>query len=234
MKKLTLELWDKIVEAFYRKSLNHLNMIGHATKDEAANYLGFYGINNSLYWSEQDGEIRGVSTAHPGIKNLDWNWGEENGIWTAHVVWADNAQAHAEVLKQFLLAKHPVKELYTWRKKQAVPLTARKLERILSYGRRRRYCNSSPAGAKLRRLDEGDPAITSGSGPAGIRVGTQIPTALRRSSGESAGVSGATIAKHGEAGLSSDCGHRGSLQHSEPPSGTGSTSDSSSSVPAGV
>jgi hypothetical protein len=136
MKTLTPDLWDKIVEAFYQKSLNHLNMVGHATKSEVENYLSFYGVHNSIYWSEQDGEIRGVSTAHPGKRDFDWNWSDENGIWTAHVVWADNVKAHADVLKQFLQTKHPVKELYTWRKEQPVPLTVKKLERILSYGRR--------------------------------------------------------------------------------------------------
>lgn len=111
-------------------------MIGHATREDVANYLGFYGMHDSIYWSEQDGEIRGVSTAHPGIKNIDWTWGEEDGVWTAHVVWADNVKAHADVLKQFLQRRHPVKELYTWRKEKAVPLTVKKLKRILSYGRK--------------------------------------------------------------------------------------------------
>jgi hypothetical protein len=160
VKKLTLETWNKITEAFYRKSLNHLNMIGHATKEEVENYLGFYGIHNSIYWSEQNGVICGVSTAHPGIKNLDWTWGEEDGNWTAHVVWADNIEAHAEVLRQFLETKSPVKQLYTWRKQAAVPLTARKLERILSYGRRRRHNSTSTTGPGLRRLDEGNPDLT--------------------------------------------------------------------------
>jgi hypothetical protein len=137
MKRLTPDLWDKIVEAFYQKSLNNLNMVGHATKSEVENYLSFYGVHNSIYWSEQDGKIRGVSTAHPGKRDFDWNWSDEDGIWTAHVVWADNVKAHADVLKQFLQTKHPVKELYTWRKEQPVPLTVKKLERILSYGRRR-------------------------------------------------------------------------------------------------
>ena len=168
MKKLTLELWNKIVEAFYNKSLDHLNMIGHATKDEVANYLGFYGVNNSLYWSEQNGVIRGVSTAHPGIKNLDWTWGEEDGNWTAHVVWADNAQAHAEVLKQFLLTKHPVKQLFTWRKQKAVPLTVKKLERILSYGRRRNNNNSSASGTELFGVDAGHSEGSSGDGSTSI------------------------------------------------------------------
>jgi hypothetical protein len=168
MKRLTLELWDKIVEAFYKKSLDHLNIIGHATKDEVANYLGFYGTHNSLYWSEQNGQIRGVSTAHPGIRDFDWNWSEENGIWTAHVVWADNVRAHADVLRQFLDSKHPVKELYTWRKQQAVPLTAKKLERILSYGRRQQHNHSSSGGSELLRVHEEHSPSSSGDGSTGV------------------------------------------------------------------
>jgi hypothetical protein len=205
MKKLTFETWEKIVEAFYRKSLNHLNMVGHATKDEVANYLGFYGVHNSIYWSEQDGVICGVSTAHPGAKNFDWNWGEENGIWTAHVVWADNVKAHAEVLEQFLRAKHPVKKLYTWRKKAAVPLTAKKLERILSYGRRRRHSNTSASGSRLCGVDEGNLDLSSRDGPSGVRVGVEVPTALQQASSGTAGISGPAGAEHCQTVLSANC-----------------------------
>lgn len=138
MKFLTIDLFDKIIEAVYAKSLNHLKMLGHITKKECADYLGFYGINGGLFWSEQDGQIVGVSTAHPGKKNIDWTWEESNGIWTAHLVWADNARAHAEVLQHFLESRNePVVELWTWRKNRPVELTTKKLERILSYGRRR-------------------------------------------------------------------------------------------------
>ena len=179
MKKLTLELWERIVEAFYQKSLDHLNMLGHATKDEVANYLGFYGVNNSLYWSEQNGTICGVSTAHPRAKDLDWNWGEENGIWTAHVVWADNVKAHAEVLEQFLRAKHPVKKLYTWRKQKPVPLTAKKLERVLSYGRRNNN-DSGTSGSELLRVHEGYSESSGGDGTTGVRIGAEVSAALQQ------------------------------------------------------
>jgi hypothetical protein len=142
LKKLTLELYEKIIDAVYAKSLNHLNMLGHVTRDECADYLGFYALNNGLFWSEQDGQIVGVSTAHPGKKDIDWTWEESNGIWTAHLVWADNTQAHAEVLRHFFESRNePVVELWTWRKNRPVELTTKKLERILSYGRRR-YSNT--------------------------------------------------------------------------------------------
>jgi hypothetical protein len=214
MKKLTLELWEKIVEAFYRKSLNHLNMIGHATKDEVANYLGFYGVNNSLYWSEQDGVIRGVSTAHPGAKNLDWNWGEENGIWTAHVVWADNVEAHAEVLEQFLRTKHPVKKLYTWRKQKPVPLTAKKLERILSYGRRRRRNNSSAAttGSELSGVNAEHSPSAGGYGAASVRDGGEVSASVQCPSGSPASISSPAVAEHCQTGLPADCADGGRLQ----------------------
>jgi hypothetical protein len=213
MKKLTLELWEKIVEAFYRKSLDHLNMMGHATKDEVANYLGFYGVHNSLYWSEQDGVIRGVSTAHPGARNLDWNWGEENGIWTAHVVWADNVEAHAEVLEQFLRAKHPVKKLYTWRNQKPVPLTVRKLERVLSYGRRRRN-NSSTAttGSELSGVDAGYSEGSGGDGSTGVRVGTEVSAALQQAPSGTTSVSGPAVTGFCEESLSADCGDGSGLQ----------------------
>jgi hypothetical protein len=204
MKKLTLELWEKIVEAFYKKSLDHLNMLGHATKSEVANYLGFYGTHNSIYWSEQDGEIRGVSTAHPGVKNFDWNWGEESGIWTAHVVWADNVKAHAEVLEQFLREKHPVKKLYTWRNQQPVPLTVKKLERVLSYGRRRNS-NTSTAGSELRGVDAGGFGRTGGDGGSCLPAGSQVPTPLQCPSGPAAGISGPAGTECCQTSLPSGC-----------------------------
>ena len=138
LKRLTLDLYEKIIDAVYAKSLNHLNMLGHVTRGECADYIGFYALNKGLFWSEQNNKICGVSTAHPGKKDIDWTWEESNGIWTAHLVWADNTQAHAEVLRQFLESQQePVIELWTWRKNKPVALTRNKLERILSYGRRR-------------------------------------------------------------------------------------------------
>lgn len=149
MKTLTLNLYERIIDAVYDKSRNHLNMLGHVTKSECADYIGFYALNKGLFWSEQDGKICGVSTAHPGKKNIDWNWDDDSGVWTAHLVWADNAEAHADVLRQFLESRpNPVRELWTWRKHRPVALTSRKLERILSYGRRRNN-NSSTGSASV-------------------------------------------------------------------------------------
>jgi hypothetical protein len=233
VKKLTLELWEKIVEAFYRKALRHLNMMGHATKDEVANYLGFYGVHDSLYWSEQNGEICGVSTAHPGVKNLDWQWGEENGIWTAHVVWADNVEAHAEVLEQFLKTKQPVKRLYTWRKQQAVPLTLKKLERILSYGRRRNN-NSSTTSSELSGVDAGYSEGAGGDGSAGVRVGVEVPAALQQAASRATGISSAAVAEHCSPSLPADCGDGGGLQCSESSRGANIASAGPACLPAGV
>ena len=151
MKTLTLELYERIIQAVYDKSRNHLNMLGHVTKDECAEYIGFYAFHGGLFWSEQDGQICGVSTAHPGQRNIDWTWDGPAGIWTAHLVWAENPEAHAEVLQQFLETRQePVKELWTWRKHKTVALTRKKLERILSYGRRRNN-NSGTRGSKVQR-----------------------------------------------------------------------------------
>jgi len=135
---LTLDLYDKIIDAVHEKSKNHLKMLGHVTRDECAEYLGFYAFHNGLYWSEQDGKIVGVSTAHPGKRDFDWKWSNPEGIWMAHLVWADNVKAHAEVLRKFLKQQdQPVHELWAWIDGKPVALTAKKLERIFSYGRRR-------------------------------------------------------------------------------------------------
>ena len=148
MKVLTLDLYERIIDAVYDKSRNHLNMLGHVTKDECANYLSFYAFHKGLFWSEQDGKICGASTAHPGKRDFDWNWGDDEGVWTAHLVWADNTKAHAEVLRQFLESRpNPVRELWTWRKDAPVALTIKKLERVLSYGRRKINNHTSTSGS---------------------------------------------------------------------------------------
>jgi hypothetical protein len=171
MKALTLNLYERIIDAVYDKSRNHLNMLGHVTRDECAEYIGFYAIHGGLFWSEQDGEIRGVSTAHPGMRDIDWTWDGSAGIWTAHLVWADNAEAHAEVLRHFLQTRQePVRELWTWRKHKPVALTRKKLERILSYGRRRNN-NSSTSGSTVQRVDAGHPEGTGGDGSRSVCSG---------------------------------------------------------------
>ncbi len=148
MKELTLDLYERIIDAVYDKSRNHLNMLGHVTKDECGNYISFYAFHKGLFWSEQDGKICGVSTAHPGKRDFDWNWGDDEGVWTAHLVWADNAKAHSEVLRQFLESReNPVRELWTWRKDAPVALTKKKLERVLSYGRRKINNHSGTSGS---------------------------------------------------------------------------------------
>lgn len=138
MKTLTLDTYERIIDSVYEKNKDHTNMLGMVDRDTAAEYIGFYAHHNSLFWSEQDGRICGVSTAHPRKKDFDWTWGDADGIWTAHLVWVENHRAHEDVLRQFLKQQtEPVRELWTWRKGGAVALTAKKLERILSYGRRR-------------------------------------------------------------------------------------------------
>ena len=154
MKKLTLETYERIIDSVYEKSKYHFNMLGNADKSTVAEYIGFYALHGGLFWSEQDGEIRGVSTAHPRKKDFDWTWGCSDGIWTAHLVWADNHEAHSEILGQFLKQQtEPVRELWTWRKGGPVELTRRKLERILSYGRRRNH-NSGTCSTEVQRVNE--------------------------------------------------------------------------------
>lgn len=174
MKTLTLDLYERIIQAVYDKSRSYLKMLGHATKDEVANYIGFYAMHKGLFWSEQNGKICGVSTAHPGKKNIDWTWEPDSGIWTAHLVWADNPSAHADVLRHFLSSRNePVRELWTWRNNKAVALTSKKLERILSYGRRRNN-NSSTSSTKLPRVDEGHPQGSGGDGSRGLQAGSNL------------------------------------------------------------
>jgi hypothetical protein len=140
VKKLTLDLLERIIDAVYEKSKHNPDMeIGDGTRHNCAEYICFYAFHKGLFWSEQDGKIVGVSTAHPSRAEFGWEWPEpDNGVWTAHLVWADNIQAHAEILKDFLSEQqHPVTQLWTWRNDTFVELTAAKLKRLFLYGKRR-------------------------------------------------------------------------------------------------
>jgi len=154
MKKLTLDLYERIIDAVYEKSLNHLNMLGHVNRNECAEYIGFYSFHKGLFWSEQGGIISGVSTAHPGCRDFDWRWNGKTNTWTAHMVWANNKQALAELISNFLQSRTtPVYEFYAWRRGCASELTASKLERILSYGRLKKHNNQRPSSTELQRID---------------------------------------------------------------------------------
>lgn len=156
MKKLTLKTYERIIDSVYNKSKSHPDMeIGDGTKFNCAEYIGFYAFHGGLYWSEQDGKIRGVATAHPWKKDFSWEWNQPNGIWTAHLVWADNIQAHTEVLGDFLKGQpEPVIELWTWRNNNLVELTQAKLKRLFSYGQRRLNHNSGSGSTSVQRVNE--------------------------------------------------------------------------------
>jgi hypothetical protein len=151
MKHLTLDLFERIVDTFHEQTRTNLKLLGHATREECYNYLSYYGIHGGLFWSEKEGQIRGVATAHPGKGDLDWQWGVANGIWTTHCVWATDKPALAELIRDLLKATS-VHEFYAWRRKKPTPLTEKKLERILFYGREQNH-NSSTSSTELRTVD---------------------------------------------------------------------------------
>jgi hypothetical protein len=141
MKHLTLDLFERIVDTFHEQTRINLKLLGHVTRDECRNYLGYYGLNGGLFWSEQEGQIRGVATAHPGKGDLDWQWKQPNGIWTTHCVWAENKTALAELIQDCFKATS-VHEFYAWRQDKPTALTLKKLERILFYGRQQKHHSS--------------------------------------------------------------------------------------------
>lgn len=134
MKHLTLDLFERIVDTFHEQTRTNLKLLGHVTREECYNYLSYYGINGGLFWSEKEGEICGVATAHPGKKHFDWNWEHPTHIWTTHCFWSKNKQSYAETLKH-LLETTLAGEFYACRQNKIVPLTVKKLERTLIYGR---------------------------------------------------------------------------------------------------
>jgi hypothetical protein len=191
MKKLTLELYERIIDAVYEKSKEYPDMeIGDGTRHNCAEYIAFYAFHGQLYWSEQGGKIVGVSTAHPGRSDFSWVWPDGNcdGIWTAHLVWADNIRAHAEILQEFLSTQpEPVKQLWTWRNDTLVELTHAKLKRLFSYGKRRINHNSSSSGSSVQRVNEEHSSGTGGYGSTGVCKRGDLPTSLSTATEPAAG-----------------------------------------------
>jgi hypothetical protein len=142
MKHLTLDLFERIVDTFHEQTRINLKLLGHVTRDECRDYLGYYGINGGLFWSEKEGKICGVATAHPGKSDIDWEWKKPNGIWTTHCVWAADKPALAELMRDLLKATS-VHEFYAWRQDKPTALTTKKLERILFYGRQQNHNSSA-------------------------------------------------------------------------------------------
>jgi hypothetical protein len=139
--KLTLDLYERIVDAVYEKSKHNPDMeIGDGTRHNCAEYIAFYAIHNELFWSERDGKICGIATFHPGRSDFGWNWPDfDNGSWTLHLVWADNVNILHEMFVEFLSKrKNPVTEFWTCRNDGLVELTEAKLKRLF-YGKRRNY-----------------------------------------------------------------------------------------------
>lgn len=140
MKRLTLDLFERIIDAVYEKSKTNPKMeIGDGTKHNCAEYIAFYALNKGLFWSEQNGKISGVCTAHPSSSDFSWTWpSDKNGVWTFHLVWADNVNAHIEILKHFFSQQSKsVTQLWAWRNNSLVELTPKKIKRILKYGKRK-------------------------------------------------------------------------------------------------
>jgi len=207
MKILTLDLYERIIDAVYEKSKYYFNMLGSVDHSQCAEYIGFYAHHNGLFWSEQNGKICGISTAHPGKRDFDWTWGTSNGIWTAHLVWADNTKSHAEVLKQFLESQSdPVYELWTWRNQHAVALTKKKLERILSYGRRRNNYSAGTS-ASIQRVDAINPARAGGNGASGLCIGGAVPAVVQSASDPAASGNSTGFAESSKGNVSSGCGN---------------------------
>jgi hypothetical protein len=183
MKNLTLDLYKRIINTFHEQTRNNLKLLGHVTYDECAEYIGFYAFHGGLFWCERDGEVTGVGTCHTGKKHFDWVWEPESGVWTTHCIWAKKPNDLANLIRKFINA-YSVKQFYACRRGSLDHLDAKKLERILSYGRRRKIIASAAASSTtVQRVDEIDSESSGGNGSRGIQSRGDI----------SAKVSGSTI-----------------------------------------
>lgn len=190
MKKLTLDLYRRIIDTFHEQTRNNLKLLGHVTPEECAEYIGFYAYHGGLFWCERNGKIAAVATAHPSKKHFDWEWMPEDGVWTTHCVWASDKASLAELIRQ-LLQTYSVKQFHACRRGSLTHLNAKKLERILFYGRircRRTVCTED---SKIRQDDDSDFAGASKTCPGNLAAGGAIPAKVSSVTSADAGAIGA-------------------------------------------
>lgn len=142
MKHLTLSLYERIIDTFHEQTRLNLKLLGHVTRDECAEYIGFYAYHKGLFWCEKDGKVVAVATVHPSQKHFDWEWDALSDTWTTHCIWCLDQTHLKELLKDFLNV-YVVRNFYACRRGKLVHLTHKKLERILSYGRRRKITSTA-------------------------------------------------------------------------------------------
>jgi hypothetical protein len=189
MKQLTLDLYERIIKTFYEQTRKNLQLLGHVTEQECAEYIAFYAYHKGLFWRERDGKITAVATGHPSKKHFDWKWEPLSDTWTTHCIWASHDSDLKDLLKEFL-NEYVVRNFYACRRGELVHLNHRKLERILNYGRRKqRRRFSTPASTTVQRIDavnsaSADRPSTSGV-PEGGRVSAQVPSLAGADSGSS-------------------------------------------------
>lgn len=134
MKKLTLELYDKIIDKVYDESNKYPKMLNGMSRDVLIEYIGFYAYHGGLFWSEQDGEVCGAATFHPGKRDFNWKWTEPDGDWTNHVFWGFGQKSKADILRAFFKQQTIPVRLWAVRRGAIVEIGRKKLERIFSYG----------------------------------------------------------------------------------------------------
>lgn len=174
MKKLTLDLYERIIKTFHEQTRNNLKLLGHITPDECAEYIGFYAYHGGLFWCERNGKVTAIATGHPGKKHFDWEWEPDEGIWTTHCIWASDKRDIPELIREFLTT-YSVKQFYACRRGSLDHLTAGKLERILSYGRRRKP-STATSSTTVQRVNEGHPQGSGRTCPSTVREGSGIST----------------------------------------------------------
>lgn len=133
---MTVQEWEQLVDTLYEQCRNHLQLLGQVSRDDIDGYLSFYGVHDSIYVARRDGVITGIGTTHPGVSDFNWKWRKQDGLWTIHMAWASEPQAVTEMFNQFFARKSPITQVWAWRHDHAIPVTPRKLERLL-YGRRK-------------------------------------------------------------------------------------------------
>ena len=177
MRKMTLDLYERIIKTFYEQTKQNLQLLGHVTEDECAEYISFYAYHGGLFWCERDGKITAVATGHPSKKHFDWRWEHLSDTWTTHCIWASHDRDLKDLLKEFLNT-YVVKNFYACRRGELVHLNHRKLERILNYGRRkqrRRLGTSTNTSTAIPRIDAVNSASADRLGTAGVQQGSGIP-----------------------------------------------------------
>lgn len=127
--------WELLIEEFLKKIKEYPKLWKDSlSKDQAEEYLAFYGLNGGLFVESDENGLCGLMTVHPGSGDFNWTWNDAAKECTVHVCWAKHKKALNRLMLKGLMKFKPETIFYI-KNDCRFSLTPKKVERLTKYGR---------------------------------------------------------------------------------------------------